>query len=45
MNRSEYLVNLHKSWTSGDISDEAYDAAVMNMDAFCDDDDDDADCL
>ena len=39
MNRTEYLVSLHKAWINGDISDEAYDAGVMNADIFCDDED------
>ena len=38
MNKSEYLMSLHKAWMAGDISDEAYDAGVMNADIFCDDD-------
>lgn len=41
MKRDEYLAHLHKAYVSGKISDAAYDAAIMNVDIFCDDDDDD----
>lgn len=37
MSRDEYLTSLHKAWVTGQISDEAYDAAIINADAFCDD--------
>lgn len=37
MTRDEYLENLFNAWNEGRISDEAYDAGVSNIDAFCDD--------
>lgn len=40
MCRQEYLENLFNAFNEGRISTEAYDAAVMNMSNFCDDDDD-----
>ena len=40
MKRSVYLKSLFDKFNAGKISEEAYDAGVMNADAFCDDDDD-----
>lgn len=39
MKRSEYLKHAFEAYNSGKISEEAYDAMLMNADAFCDDDD------
>ena len=36
MVKSEYLKQLFKLYNSGEISEEAYDAGVMNADIFCD---------
>lgn len=41
MNKQEYLENLFKNYCEGKISGEAYDAAVINMSDFCEDDEDD----
>ena len=41
MNRSEYLASLADALIHGRISEEAYDAACMNADVFCDDDEED----
>ena len=38
MTANEYLENNQKSFDEGKISPEAYDAAIMNMSAFVDDD-------
>lgn len=38
MNTSKYLENNQKAFDEGKISPEAYDAAIMNMSAFVDDD-------
>lgn len=35
MNKQEYLENLFKDYCEGKISDEAYDAALQNIDIFC----------
>ena len=37
MKRNEYLESAFEAYNSGKISEEAYDAMVMNADAFCDD--------
>ena len=36
MTKSEYLKQLFKLYNSGEISEEAYDAGVINADIFCD---------
>lgn len=41
MKRSEYLNELAKAYREGRISGEAYDAALMNINAFCDEEDED----
>jgi len=41
MKRSEYLQNAFRLRNEGKISDEAYDAMIMNADSFCDEDEDD----
>lgn len=38
MNKQEYLKNLFNAFNEGRISAEAYDAALLNIDIFCDDD-------
>lgn len=43
MKRSEYLKELAKAYREGRISEEAYDAALMNIGAFCYDDEEDED--
>lgn len=43
MNRQEYMKRLEEAYSAGRISEEAYDAGIMNADIFCDDDEDD--CL
>lgn len=43
MKRIEYVEELAKAYREGRISEEAYDAALMNIDAFCCDDEDDED--
>ena len=35
MTREEYLENAFNAWSEGRISDEAYDACLENIDAFC----------
>lgn len=40
MTRSEYFKRLQESLDSGRITADAYDAAAMNADIFCDDDED-----
>lgn len=40
MKRSEYMNRALEALTNGTISQEAYDAACMNADIFCDDDED-----
>ena len=37
MRKSEYMKRLEKAYSAGKISAEAYDAGIMNADAFCDD--------
>lgn len=37
MKRNEYLERAFEAYNSGKISEEAYDAMIMNADAFCDD--------
>lgn len=39
MCKQDYLENLFKKYNEGKISEEAYDAAILNIDAFCEDDD------
>ena len=41
MKRSEYLKKAFEAFNEGRISEEAYDAMVMNADIFCEEDDDD----
>lgn len=41
MKRIEYMEELAKAYREGRISEDAYDAALMNIDAFCDDDEED----
>ena len=36
MSRAEYLKRLEDAYSAGRISAEAYDAGIMNADAFCD---------
>lgn len=43
MTRHDYMKRLQDAFDEGRISEEAYDAAFMNADIFCDDDDED-DC-
>lgn len=38
MNRAEYMKRLEEAYAAGRISEEAYDAGIMNADIFCDDD-------
>lgn len=38
MKRSEYRGKAFELWASGQVSDEVYDAMIMNEDAFCEDD-------
>lgn len=40
MKRNEYLESLSKAYNEGKISAEAYDAGLMNIDYFCEDDED-----
>ena len=40
MSRSEYLEKAFEAYNSGRVSEEAYDAMIMNADAFCDDEED-----
>ena len=40
MKRSEYLQNLATAYAKREISTEAYDQALMNIDAFCDSEED-----
>lgn len=37
MTRGEYLRQIFEAYNAGKISADAYDAAVMNADNFCDD--------
>lgn len=39
MKRQEYLENLFNALNEGRISEEAYDAALLNTDVFCDEED------
>lgn len=39
MVKSEYLKQLFKLYNSGEISEEAYDAGVINADIFCEEED------
>ena len=41
MKRREYLKKAFEAFNEGRISEEAYDAMIMNADIFCDDDEDD----
>ena len=45
MTRSEYMARALEALNTGRISEEAYDAACMNADIFCEDDDPCADKL
>ena len=36
MKRNKYLENAFKKYNEGKISEEAYDAILENIDAFCD---------
>lgn len=38
MKKSEYLANAQKAYNEGRISEEAYDSLLMNVDDFCDPD-------
>lgn len=40
MNRQEYLENIFKNFNEGKISEEVYDAMLIQVDAFCDEDED-----
>ncbi len=40
MKRKEYRGHAFELWCAGKVSDEVYDAMLMNEDAFCEDDDD-----
>lgn len=40
MKRSEYMKRALEARDSGRVSEEAYDAILLNADIFCDDDDD-----
>ncbi len=40
MTRSEYLKELFNAYNEGRISVEAYDAGLMNVDCFCEDEED-----
>ncbi|MCD8397503.1 MAG: hypothetical protein LUD12_10065 [Lachnospiraceae bacterium] len=40
MTRSEYMKRAFDSYNSGKISEEVYDAMLMNADDFCDEDED-----
>lgn len=40
MCRQEYLENLFKNYCEGKISEAAYDAALLNIDNFCDEEED-----
>ena len=42
MKTSDYLKTLENALANGRISEEAYDAAIMNLDVFCDDDEEEA---
>ena len=37
MKRDQYLERAFEAYNGGKISEEAYDAILMNADAFCDD--------
>ena len=41
MKRSEYMKKAFEAFNEGKISEETYDAMVMNADIFCEEDDDD----
>lgn len=36
MNRDKYMQNLYEAWRTGKISETAYDAAIINMSNFVD---------
>ena len=40
MKRRDYRGKAFELWETGKVSDEVYDAMIMNEDAFCEDDDD-----
>lgn len=39
MTKIEYINSLKKAWEAGEITEEAYDAGMMNIDAFTDEED------
>lgn len=41
MNRDEYMERAFEAYNSGKISEEVYDAMIMQADAFCEDDEED----
>lgn len=41
--RSEYLKKANEAFDSGRIDEATYDAMLMNIDCFCEEDDDDED--
>lgn len=41
MTRSEYMKSAFDAYNEGRISEDVYDAMLMNADDFCDDDDED----
>lgn len=43
MKRTAYMRRALEALTEGRITEEVYDAMIMNADIFCDDDDDDDD--
>jgi len=42
MTRSEYMKRAFDAYNSGNVSEEVFDAMVMNADYFCDEDEDDS---
>lgn len=40
MCRQEYLESIFKAYCEGRISEEAYDAALQNIDIFCEEEED-----
>ena len=43
MTRAEYMKRALDAWSAGRIDEETYDAMMLNVDVFCDDEDDDTD--
>ena len=39
MKRSEYFASVQEAYDSGRVTEEVYDAMMMNADIFCDEDD------